>query len=153
MPAKRYHVLLTNDERARLQRMLNSGMAAARTLAHTRILLKADEGPGGPRWGDAAIAAALDVSVPTIARVRARCVTDGVDAALARRPPRTTTPRTLDGAQEAHLIALACSTPPSGQGRWSLRLLANKFVTLDCGVPISHELVRRTLKKTPSNRG
>lgn len=153
MPAKRYHVLLTNNERSRLQQMLNSGTAAARTLTHARILLKADEGPGGPHWGDAAIAAAVEVSEPTVARVRTRCATEGVGVALVPRPPRTTSPRTLDGAQEAHLIALACGTPPNGQGRWSLRLLANTFVTLDCGVPVSHELVRRTLKKTRSSRG
>ncbi len=153
MPAKRYHVLLTDDERTRLHHLLNSGTAAARTLTHARILLKADEGPSGPRWGDAAIAAAVEVSEPTVARVRTRGATEGVDAALARRAPRTTTPRTLDSAQEAHLIALACSTPPNGQGRWSLRLLAEKFVTLDCGVPVSHELVRRTLKKPRSSRG
>lgn len=153
MPVKRYHVLLTSDERSRLQQMLNRGTAAARTLTHARILLKADEGPDGPHWRDAAIAAAVEVSEPTVARVRTRCATEGVDVALVPRPPRTTTPRTLDGAQEAHLIALACSTPPNGQGRWSLRLLANKFVTLDCGMPVSHELVRRTLKKTRSSRG
>ncbi len=153
MPAKRYHVLLADDERARLQHLLNSGTTAARTLTYARILLKADEGPSGPRWSDAAIAAAVEVSEPTVARVRTRGATDGVDAALARRSPRTTPPRTLDGAQEAHLIALACSTPPNGQGRWTLRLLAEKFVTLDCGVPVSHELVRRTLKKPRSSRG
>ena len=153
MPAKRYHVLLTGDERARLQQMLNSGTAATRTLAHARILLKADEGKGGPHWGDAAIAAAIEVSEPTVARVRARCATEGMDAALVHRPPRATTPRTLDGAQEAHLIALACSAPPEGHARWTLRLLAGRFVTLDGGAPISHELVRRTLKKTPSSRG
>ena len=153
MPAKRYHVCLTDDERSHLQHLLNRGTAAARTLTHARILLKADEGPGGPRWGDAAIAAAVEVSEPTVARVRTRCATEGIEAALVPRPPRTTTPRTLDGAQEAHLIALACSTPPNGQGRWTLRLLANTFVTLDCGVPVSHELVRRTLKKTHSSRG
>lgn len=153
MPAKRYHVLLTNDERSRLQHLLNRGTAAARTLTHARILLKADEGPDGPRARDATIAAALEVSAPTIERVRKRCATEGVEAALVHRPPRATKPRTLDGAQEAHLIALACSTPPNGQARWSLRLLAGKFVTLDCGVPISHELVRRTLKKTSSSRG
>ena len=153
MPAKRYHVCLTDDERSHLQHLLNRGTAAARTLTHARILLKADEGPGGPHWGDAAIAAAVEVSEPTVARVRTRCATEGIEAALVPRPPRTTTPRTLDGAQEAHLIALACSTPPNGQGRWTLRLLANTFVTLDCGVPVSHELVRRTLKKTHSSRG
>jgi hypothetical protein len=153
MPAKRYHVCLTDEERARLQQMLSSGTTAARTLTHARILLKADEGPGGPHWGDAAIAGAVEVSEPTVARVRARCATEGMVAALVPRPPRTTRPRTLDGAGEAHLIALACSTPPNGQGRWTLRLLAEKFVTLDCGVPVSHELVRRTLKQTPSSRG
>ena len=153
MPAKQYHVLLTADERSRLQQMLNSGTAAARTLTHARILLKADEGPGGPHERDATIAAAIEVSEPTVARVRTRCATEGVAAALVHRPPRATTPRTLDGTQEAHLIALACSTPPNGRGRWSLRLLANKFVTLDCGVSVSHELVRRTLKKLRSSRG
>jgi hypothetical protein len=153
MPAKRYHVCLTDDERSRLQHLLNRGTAAARTLTHARILLKADEGPGGPHWDDAAIAAAVEVSEPTVARVRTRCATDGMVAALVPRPPSATKPRTLDGAREAHLIALACSTPPNGQERWTLRLLADKFVTLDGGVPISHELVRRTLKKTRSSRG
>ncbi len=153
MPAKRYHVLLTAEERARLQQMLNSGTAAARTLTHARILLKANEGPGGPHERDAAIAVAVAVSEPTVARVRRRCATEGIAAALVHRPPCATTPRTLDGAQEAHLIALACSTPPAGHARWTLRLLAGRFVTLNCGVPVSHELVRRTLKKTRSNRG
>ncbi len=153
MPAKRYHVLLTSDERARLQLLLNSGTAAARTLTHARILLKADEGAGGPHERDAAIAVAVEVSEPTVARVRTRCATEGVAAALVHRPPRATTPRTLDGVQEAHLIALACSTPPEGHARWTLRLLAGRFVTLDGGLPVSHELVRRTLKKTHSSRG
>ncbi|GAC1646459.1 MAG: hypothetical protein NVS4B2_35720 [Chloroflexota bacterium] len=153
MSAKRYHVSLTAEERTRLQQMLNSGTTAARALTHARILLKADEGPDGPHERDAAIAAAIEVSEPTVARVRRRWATEGVEAALVHRPPQRTKPRTLDGAQEAQLIALACSTPPNGQGRWSLRLLANRFVTLDCGEPISHELVRRTLKKTPSSRG
>ncbi len=153
MPAKRYHVLLTDDERVRLQHLLNSGTAAARTLTHARILLKADEGTSGPHERDAAIAIAIEVSEPTVARVRTRCATEGVAAALVHRPPRVTTPRTLDGVQEAHLIALACSTPPTGHARWTLRLLAGRFVTLDGGVPVSHELVRRTLKKTRSSRG
>ena len=153
MPAKRYHVLLTDDERSRLQQMLNSGTAAARTLTHARILLKADEGPGGTHERDAAIAVAIEVSEPTIERVRKRCAIEGVEAALVHRPPQRTKPRTLDGVQEAHLIALACGAPPAGRERWSLRLLAEKFVTLDCGEPISHELVRRALKKTRSSRG
>ncbi len=153
MPAKRYHVLLTGDDRSRLQQMLNGGRAAARTLTHARILLKADEGPDGPHERDAAIAVAIEVSEPTVARVRARCATEGVEAALVHRQPRVTTPRVLDGVQEAHLIALACSAPPAGHARWTLRLLAGRFVTLDCGVPVSHELVRRTLKKPRSSRG
>ncbi len=153
MGAKRYHVSLTAEERARLRRLRSSGTAAARTLTHARILLKADEGPGGPHERDAVIAVAVEVSEPTVERVRKRCATEGVDAALVHRPPQRTKPRTLDGAQEAHLIALACGTPPAGRDRWTLRLLADRFVALDCGVPVSHELVRRTLKKTRSSRG
>src|SRR5450759_3473721 len=87
MPAKRYHVLLTADERSRLQHLLNSGTAAARTLTHARILLTADEGPDGPHWGDAAIAVAVEISEPTVARVRARCLTGGVDAASPQCGP------------------------------------------------------------------
>ncbi len=153
MAAKRYHVSLTAEERARLQHLLNSGTAAARTLTHARILLKADAGPDGPHERDAAIAGTLAVSEPTVERVRKRCATEGIEAALVHRSPQRTKPRTLDGVQEAHLIALACGTPPDGQARWTLRLLAGRFVTLDCGVPVSHELVRRTLKKTRSSRG
>ena len=153
MAAKRYHVFLTAEERTRLQHLLNSGTAAARTLTHARILLKADEGPDGPHERDAAIAAAVEVSEPTVERVRMRCATEGVAAALVHRSPHVTKPCTLDGAKEAHLIALACSAPPAGRARWTLRLLAEKFVVLDCGAPVSHELVRRTLKKTPSSRG
>ncbi len=153
MAAKRYHVCLTAEERDRLQDLLNHGTAAARILTHARILLKADEGPGGPQARDTAIALAIEVSEPTVERVRKRCATEGVEAALVHRAPQHTKPRTLDGAQEAHLIALACAAPPAGRARWSLRLLAEKFVTLDCGAPVSHELVRRALKKTRSSRG
>jgi len=141
------------EARTRLQHLLNSGTAAARTRTHARILLKADEGPDGPHMGDAAIAVAVERSEPTVERVRKRCATQGVEAALVHRPPQRTKPRTLDGVGEAHLIALACATPPAGRTRWSLRLLAEQFVTLDCGAPVSHELVRRTLKKTRSSRG
>ena len=153
MAAKRYHVCLTTEEQGRLQHLLNSGTAAARTLTHARILLKADEAPDGLHERDAAIAAAIEVSEPTVERVRKRCATEGVEAALVHRPPQYTKPRTLDGVQEAHLIALACATPPAGRKRWSLRLLAEQFVTLDCGAPVSHELVRRALKKTRLSRG
>ena len=86
------------------------------------------------------------MSGATVGRIRAQYVAEGLEAALFHRPPRGKKPCKLDGVQEAHLIALACSTPPEGHVRWTLRLLAGRFVTLDGGVPVSHELVRRTLK-------
>jgi transposase len=144
---KRYVVRLTPAERASLQRLIARGRAPARQLTHARIVLKADQGPDGPAWTDAQIVTALDVSRPTVQRVRKRCAEEGLAAALVRRPPRATKPRKLDGRQEAHLIALACSTPPEGRQRWTLRLLAERYVALYAGPPISDELVRRTLKQ------
>ncbi len=144
----RQRVRLRDTERERLQQLVGSGTAAARTLSHARVLLKADESPGGPGWSDERIAEALEVSVATVERVRVRGATAGVEAALHRRPQRGRRPRKLDGAQEAYLIALACGTPPAGQQRWTLRLLAERFVTLEVGEPISYETVRRVLKKT-----
>jgi transposase len=119
---------------------------------HARILLKADEGPGGPAWNDDQIVEALKVSPSTVKRVRTRCVEEGPDAALRPRPSPTPRLRKLDGAQEAHLIAVACSPPPQGRKRWTLRLLADKLVALDIVDAVSYETVRRTLK-TSSSRG
>jgi transposase len=150
---KKHVVRLTTEERATLQRLLARGAAPTRQLTHARILLKADQGPDGPGWSDAAITHALDVSRPTVERVRKRCAEEGLDAALRHRPPRATKPRKLDGRQEARLIALACSAPPDGRQRWTLQLLAAKFVALCAGPPISDELVRRTLKRTTSSPG
>ena len=96
--------------------------------------------------------AALDVSRTTISKVRREFAADGV-AAIARRRPRVTRPHKLDGAQEAHLIALTCSAPPDGHARWTLRLLADRFALLDGGGAVSHEQVRRVLKKANSSRG
>jgi transposase len=151
MPVK-YRVTLTDEERADLQGLVSSGRGAARTLTHARILLKADAAEGGPAWSDEAIAEALDVSLSTIHRTRQRFVEESCEAALHRRPPIKTTPCKLDGHQEAHLIALACSAPPEGRRRWSLRLLADKLVEFGHVESASHELVRRTLKKTNSSR-
>jgi transposase len=151
--AKRYRVTLTPTERADLEQLTRVGKAAARALAHARILLKADQAPGGPAWTDEAIATALEVSIPTIERVRQRFVEAGLEAALRPRPARAHKPRKLDGAQEARLIALACSQPPAGRDGWSLRLLADRVVELEYVEAISHETVRRTLKKTSSSRG
>jgi transposase len=150
---KRYRVRLVDDERAYLESLLSAGKAAARTLTHARILLKADEGPAGPGWADEAIADALEVNRSTVERVRQRCVEEGFDAALRPRPSRQVRLRKLDGAQEAQLVALACSPPPNGRDRWSLHLLADKLVELEVVDSISYESVRRTLKKTFSNRG
>ena len=153
MREKLHHVLLTDDDRAILYRLVSSGSAPARQITHARILLKSDEGPDGPAWPDTAIAAALDVDRSTVGRVRRLFVLAGRDAALRHRPPRATKPRTLTGADEAQLIALACSAPPTGRERWSVRLLAAEFVTVEDGTPVSRELVRRTLKKARSSRG
>lgn len=150
---KRYVVQLSDAEREQLQRLIAAGDAPARKLAHARILLKADAGPGGPGWVDTAIAEAVEVSQPTVARVRRQCAEAGVEAALNRRPPRREYRRKLDGAQEAHLLALACSTPPTGHGRWSLRLLADRMVELEQAETLSYQTVRRVLKKTSSSPG
>ncbi len=149
---KRYIVRLDVTERAVLTDLISTGVAAARTLTHARILLKADQGPDGPGWTDVQIAAALDVSVSTIERVREALVTAGPDAALWRRRPPVR-PRKLDGAGEAHLVALACSTPPDGRARWTMRLLAEGLVELAVVEAICPETVRLTLKKTASSRG
>jgi transposase len=153
MPRSRTNpVLLSARQRATLEGSIAKGRAPARRIAHARVLLKADEGEYAPgrRWTDTEIARAIEVSRSTIYRVRTRFAAEGLEAALAHRPPRRTKPKKLDGRQEAHLIALACSDPPKGHERWSVRLLADRFVGLECADgPISRELVRRTLKKVP----
>ena len=150
---KHSRVLLTPSERDQLKRMLAAGTASARKLLHARILLKADQGPQGPGWVDQAIAEAVEVSQPTVSRVRKQYVEQGLEAALNRRPPTREYTRKLDGTQEAHLIALACAKPPTGQARWSLRLLADKLVELEIVEDaVSYQTVRRILKKTRSSR-
>jgi hypothetical protein len=149
----KYAVCLTEAERARLRTLLGQGVAPARLLTHARILLKADRGEGGPGWSDAAIAGALEICTATVARVRRQYVEEGLEAALRRRMPDRVYPRALDGAQEARLVALACSAPPEGQTRWSLRLLADALVRLEVVPAVSHETVRQTLKQTTSSRG
>jgi transposase len=153
MRPQHFAVRLSAAERAFLRDEVAAGQAPARRLTHARILLKADQAPDGPAWPDGRIAEALEVSAATVGRVRRRYVADGLDGALDRRRPAAVAPRKLDGAQEAHLVALACSVPPDGRERWTLRLLAEKFVLLTVGEPISYETVRRTLKKTTSSRG
>src|SRR3954469_15329746 len=107
-----YVVRLTESQRTSLRQRVAVGNAPARELLHTRVLLKADEGPNGPAWIDAEISTALEVSTSTVERVRRRFVQDGLDAALRHRPPRREYRRKLDGEQEAHLVALACTPSP-----------------------------------------
>lgn len=153
MPKKAFQVQLSVAERARLQALVSSGATTAHAHTHARILLKADAGSDGPAWTDAMIHTALDVGMSTVARVRQTAVQQGLDAALQRKVPDRVYPRTLDGVGEAQLVALTCSPPPEGAGRWSLRLLADRMVALDYVEAIAHETVRRTLKKTNSSRG
>ena len=149
---KQHVVRLLAAERAVLGGLIAAGTAPARTLAHARILLKADQGEGGPAWPDARIAEGLETSVATVERVRRRWADAGLDGALRRRPsgPR---PRRRDGAGEARLVALACSTPPAGAERWTLRLLADRLVELEVVAGIAPNTVRAVLKKTASSRG
>jgi transposase len=150
---KQYPVILTTPERDQLKRMLAAGTESARKLTHARILLKADQGPDGPGWVDHAIAEAVEVSQPTISRVRKQYVEQGLEAALNRRPPSREYVRKLDGVQEAKLLAVACGKPPTGQARWSLRLLADQLVELEIVEDgVSYQTVRRILKKTRSSR-
>lgn len=149
---KKYPVILTEAEREQLKSLTAAGTAPARKLTHARILLKADQSSAGPGWVDEAIADAVETSQPTVARVRKQYFEEGLEAALNRRPPNREYHRKLDGEQEARLIALACSEPPEGQARWSLRLLADRLVELEVVEEVSYQTVRRTLKKTPSSR-
>jgi transposase len=144
---KKYPVNLSETERDDLKRLIASGTAPARKLTHARILLKADEGPKGDGWVDERIAEAVESSQPTVSRVRKQYFEDGLQAALNRRPPNREYHRKLDGEQEARLLALACSEPPEGRARWSLRLLADRMVELEVVDEVSYQTVRRTLKK------
>ncbi len=146
--AYRYRVLLDDEQRARLRTLVGSGVAPARVLTRARVLLKADHGEGGAGWSDAAIAGALDVHPSTVQRIRRQFVAEGLEASLARKRPDRVYERALDGRREAHLVALACGEPPDGHARWSLRLLADELVRLEVVEAVSHETVRRTLKKT-----
>ncbi len=145
---KRYRVTLTPGERADLEQMIGSGKAAARKLAHARVLLKADEAEGGPGWSDEQVAEAVEVGPVTVARVRQRFVEQGLGAALVPKPAARAYAHKLDAAGEARLAALACTRPPEGRKRWTLTLLADRLVALGVAESLSYESVRRALKKT-----
>jgi transposase len=153
MRTNRFHVTLAPAERDELRQLLSSGTAPARKLAHARILLKADSPPDQSGPFDAAIAAAVAVSVKTVERVRQRFVEEGLEAALVPRPSTQAHPTKRDGRGEARLLAEACSPPPGGRDRWTLKLLADRLVDLGIAATISYETVRRTRKQTCSSRG
>jgi len=148
---KSYVVTLTPEERASLEKLVSTGHASAKRQTHGRILLKADAGLAGPGWTDEQICTALDVSLATVARVRRRFVEEGLEAVTRQRKVGRPSRRRLDGAQEARLLALACSPAPEGHARWTLRLLADQMVVLEYVESISYETVRSVLKKTRSS--
>jgi transposase len=149
VPHKKYLVTLTAEERQGLTALVSAGKRSALTVTRARVLLKADQADGGPAWEDAEIAQALDCGLRTVERVRQRFVERGLEQALGRKPQdRPSRERKFDGAAEARLIALACSQPPVGRARWTLKLLADRLVELEVVESVSDETVRRTLKKT-----
>ena len=148
---KIYAVTLNPEERASLEKVVSTGRTSAKRQTHGRILLKADVGLAGPGWTDEQICTALDVSPATVARVRKRFVEEGLEAVTHRRKARRPSRCRLDGTQEAHLLALACSPAPEGHARWTLRLLADQMVVLEHVESISYETVRSVLKKTSSS--
>lgn len=141
---KKYIVDLTADERGQLEEIIRKGRDAAGRLSKARILLKADEG-----WTDRRIVQALETSSRTVERIRQRFVEEGLEAAISRKE-RDTPPIApiFDGEKEARLIQLACSTPPKGHSRWSLRLLEDKVVELGIVGKSSDSTIGRVLKKT-----
>jgi transposase len=153
MPLPKYIVRLTAEERTELEELIHTGKRAASVIVHARILLEADAGDGGPGWDDERIAAAVECGASTGYRVRQAFVEEGLPAALFRKKPTGRQYRKLDGAQEAHRIALACGAPPAGRATWTLRLLADRRVELEVVDAISPECVRTTLKKTNSSLG
>ena len=146
-------VRLDKPEREELETLLATPRAAAERVLRARVLLKADEGPGGPAWPDTQIAEAFEIGVSKVQRLRQRLVEEGLAAALVRHPSPQLRPRKLDGAQEARLVTLACSAPPAGRARWTLQLLADQLVVLNVVDTISDETVRVTLKKMRSSPG
>lgn len=147
----KYVVRLSEAERVELAELVARGRVAATVRQRALILLKADA--EGPAWTDEQIAELAQVGLSTVHRIRQRCVEDGLPAALQRKPSPQRQYRKLDGAQEAKLVALACSDPPAGRVSWTMQLLADKLVELDIIDSIGREAVRTTLKKTRSSRG
>lgn len=146
---KKYEVRLSEGERARLTEITKKGHEPAYKIRHANVLLKADA--NGPGWIDKRIVESFNVCPNTVQNIRKHYAEEGLERALnLNRPEEPPHKRKLDGAAEARLIALSCSSPPEGRARWDLKLLADKAVELEIVDSISYETVRKTLKKTRS---
>lgn len=149
----KYKVTLTKEEREELMSIINKGSHSSQKFRNAYILLNCDEGDYSEKITNEQISKVLKVGMRTIDRVKKRFIEDGFDSVLERKPPDREYERKADGEVEAHLIALCCSEAPKGRARWTLRLLADKMVELKYVDSISHETVRRTLKKTNYDLG
>jgi len=156
MPAKKYIICLTPEEREELEQVSRSHRRSAREKMRARILLLCDTSLGreeGASGIDEEIVAQLGCAMPTVFKVRQRALERGAVASLRRQEQQNRKARALDGVGEAHLVALTCSTPPEGAARWSLRLLRERLIEMEVVENIGMETLRQTLKKTPSSRG
>ncbi len=147
MPAKKYKVTLTSEERTELTALVSRGKGNARRLRRARILLLADESQPEGAWKDADIAKALSAHARTVERTREKCVELGLEAALNHTRPKKKRSKVLDGDAEARLAQLACTEAPDGHERWSLQMLTDKLIELEIVETVSRETVRTTLKK------
>jgi hypothetical protein len=150
---RKYKIELTDEERQHLENLTSSGMISARKLTRAHVLLKSDQSSQGANWKYEQICAAYNVTQVTVMKVRKSYVENGLQATLDRKKPDREYVHALEGEAEAHLIALACSEPPKGQTRWSLRLLQDRFIRLGHVDYVSHETIRCALKKMNSNPG
>jgi len=149
----KYKVTLTKEEREELMSIINKGSHSSQKFRNAYILLNCDEGDYSEKNTNEQISKVLKVGMRTIDRVKKRFIEEGFNSVLERKPPDREYERKADGEVEAHLISLCCSEAPKGRARWTLRLLADKMVELKYVDSISHETIRRTLKKTNYDLG
>ena len=144
---------LSVEEREELTGLVSKGTGAARKLTHARVVRLADEGESGAGWTDQPIGDGLGTSHATVERTRQACVEEGLEVALNPKRPYRTRSGVLDGKAEAHLVKMACSTPPDGRECWTMQWLADQWVEVAVIESVSDETVRTTLKKKTLNRG
>jgi hypothetical protein len=150
----KYKVTLTKEERESLMANTRKGSHTAKKVIHSIILLNVDQGPfAGISQTNEEVCKVLKIGMRTIDRIKQRFVLEGLDAALGVAPTSRIYRKKIDGETEARLISIACSEPPKGFGKWSLRLLADRMIALDYVEDISHETVRKVLKKTNLSHG